>query len=322
MLKNMNNTVKQYAVNLTKRSWKTFWNLIKVMVPVMIVVRIAQQFGLIEFLSPFLEPLMKLMGLPAEAGIVWLTGTFVGIYASFGALPVLSGLEITSAQLSILCVLILFTHALPVEQAIIKRAGGSLIGTTALRIGTAIIYGIIISWICRLTGFLSEKADVASFRHFTKPANTWSEWALSSASSLVMILIVIFLILMLLDFFDKVGITKWLMDLMAPLLKFSGLDRQTTPVTTIGILLGISFGGALIIQQTKEHNIERRALSLSLCWICLSHALIEDTGLMLALGADIWVLLVGRLIITLFIIKLLAIVLDTISRNRIRRQRA
>ncbi len=311
-----------YIKKLTDRSWKTFWSLIKVMLPVMIIVRVAQQFGLIEFLSPMMEPLMRLMGLPAEAGIVWLTGTLVGIYASFGALPVLAGLEMTNAQLSILCALILFTHAIPVEQAIIKRAGGSFFGTSALRIGTGIIYGIIMAWICRITGFLSDKADVASFQHLTKPANTWTEWAISSASSFAMILVVIFVLLMLLDVLDKLGITKWLMNLMEPMLKFSGLDKQTTPVTTAGIMLGITFGSALLLQLTKDKDIEQKALSLSLCWISLSHALIEDTALMLALGGNIWVVLVGRVIITLLIIKLLANILDFTSRHRLRRQQA
>jgi hypothetical protein len=40
--------------------------------------------------------------------------------------------------------------------------------------------------------------------------------------------------------------------------------------------------------------------------LSLSHSLIEDTVIMLALGADIWVVLVGRVVLTLIIMMLLA----------------
>jgi len=58
--------------------------------------------------------------------------------------------------------------------------------------------------------------------------------------------------------------------------------------------------------MARKNNYPKRTLFLSLSWLSLSHSLIEDTAIMLALGADIWVVLVGRVILTLIIIAFLA----------------
>ncbi|MGH1352617.1 MAG: nucleoside recognition domain-containing protein [Methyloligellaceae bacterium] len=301
--------MKTYLPALISRTWLTYWDLIKVMVPVMVLVKIAKDLGAIDYISPILQPVMQVMGLPAEAGIVWAATMLTNIYGGFGALPVLAGLEMSVAQVSILCTAMLFAHSLPVEQAVVKKAGASFWFTTSLRIGAAVFYGVVVSWICHLTGFLSEAADVASFKQFAQESTTYLDWLQSSAISLFTILVVIFVLYIFLDVLEKTGITKILLKLMAPLLNFSGLNEQTTPITTVGVLLGLSYGSGLIIQAVREGNIERRAIFLSLCWLCMSHALIEDTALMLALGGNIWIVLVGRVVLTILVVRLLALVL-------------
>jgi hypothetical protein len=45
-----------------------YWELLKVMVPIMIVVRLGVEFGLIEHVSLIFTPFMDMVGLPPEAG--------------------------------------------------------------------------------------------------------------------------------------------------------------------------------------------------------------------------------------------------------------
>jgi len=94
--------------------------------------------------------------------------------------------------------------------------------------------------------------------------------------------------------------------MLTPLLRFSGLDARAAPVTTVGVLLGLTYGGALIIEESDKQQFDARTRFLALAWLCLSHALIEDTILLLALGANLWIVLVGRVIITLVLIAALA----------------
>ncbi|CAM3582686.1 nucleoside recognition domain-containing protein [Thalassospira profundimaris] len=303
----------RYAFDLINRSQKLFITLIKVMLPVMVIVRIAEEFGAVELVSNWLAPVMALIGLPPEAGLIWATCVLVSMYGAVGAFIGLAAhLDMTAAQLSALCAMMLFAHGLPVEQAIVKRAGASFWATTALRVGAAIGYAALVTWISDLTGWLSEPVDFSwmvgseAATAATSGLAAWMDWSIQVVKSLVVTFGVIVGLLILLDILEKTGITARITQAMMPVLRISGISRDVAPVTTIGVLLGITYGGALIIDEARKNNYPKRTLFLSLSWLSLSHSLIEDTAIMLALGADIWVVLVGRVILTLIIIALLA----------------
>ncbi|WP_417812303.1 hypothetical protein [Thalassospira alkalitolerans] len=302
----------RYFFDLFNRSQRLFITLIKVMLPVMIIVRIADEFGAVALASDLLSPVMGVIGLPPEAGLIWATCALVSMYGAVGAFIGLSAhLDMNAAQLSALCAMMLFAHGLPVEQAIVKRAGASLIATTVLRLGAAVSYAALITWISTTTGWLSEPVDFSWMAGGeTVVAATglagWIDWSMQTVKSLVVSFAVIVGLLIILDVLDKTGITNRITNGIMPILRVSGLSREVAPVTTIGVLLGLTYGGALIIDEARKNNFSPRTLFLSLSWLSLSHSLIEDTAIMLALGADIWVVLVGRVILTLLIIAALA----------------
>lgn len=300
-----------YIATTVSRSWHMFLAIAKIMVPVMIGVQVAQHFGLVDALGLVLGPVMGLLNLPAEAGIVWATTLLMGIYGGLASLSTLSGtFELTAGQLSALAAMMLFAHNIPVEQSIVRRAGASFGITAGLRIGTAAVYGGIVAWVSQLTGWLSEPinldwlrgADVIS----DAPAHGYWAWMQATAFSLLLTFVIILTLVVVLDIFNKLGITRRITTAITPALRFSGLDAQVAPVTTVGVLLGLSYGGALIIEESQRLQFSARTRFLALSWLSLSHSLIEDTILLLALGADIWVVLVGRVLVTLAIVAFLA----------------
>ena len=135
---------------------------------------------------------------------------------------------------------------------------------------------------------------------------------MSSVVSLAATFVIIVALILLLDLFERTGITRRFTAAIMPLLRLSGLSRDLAPVTTVGVLLGLTYGGGLIIKEAQEKNFEPKMRVLALCWISLGHSLIEDTGLMLAVGADIWVILVLRVMLILLLIRLVALAMDTV----------
>lgn len=300
-----------YIKTTFKRSWYMFLAIAKIMIPVMFLVKIAQDLGLVKWLGLFLAPVMSLMNLPPEAAIVWVTTVITSIYGGLASLATLSSsLDITVGQISALGAMMLFAHSVPVEQSVVRRAGASFIVTLALRLTTAIVYGATFAWISKLTGWLDEPANIAWLSGSnvveSDVGNGYLHWIKSTAFSLLLTYCVIIALVIILDAFEKLGITKRFTTLITPILNFSGLSKEAAPVTTVGVLLGLSYGGALIIEESKKKKFSARTRFLALSWLSLSHALIEDTILILAIGANIWVILVGRVIVTLFIIALLA----------------
>ncbi len=312
----------RYLTDLARRSLTTFAELLQIMLPVMILVRLGNTFGLSEALAWLLAPVMGLAGLPPETGIVWATALLTGVYGGIGAyLVLLPDLGMTVAQHSILCAMILFAHALPVEQAIVRRAGASFLLTSLLRVGAALTYGATVAWICAATGALSEPLEPILLGGGAADAG-WGAWAVETAVSLASILVIVALLFALLDGLKALGVLRWTTRLLEPLLRGIGLDPRMAPMTTIGMLLGLTYGGALIIQATKDQQFDARARFLALACLSLSHALIEDTALMLALGADVWIVLVGRLAFTLAIVAALAALLKRwpVSTGRLRKR--
>ncbi len=298
--------MKSYLKNLARRSLGSFATLVKIMLPVMLVIRIGEEFGLSETLGTGLAPVMHLAGLPPEAGIVWATGMLTGLYGGIGAyIALFPQMELSITQGSILCAMMLFAHSIPLEQAIVRRAGASFLLTSFLRIGGALLYGAGVAWICGLSDALSAPLEL----DWLTAAETdpgWGAWALSTAGSLASIFGIIVALFIGLDLLEKLGVMRRITAAIEPALRVIGLDTRLAPLTTIGLLLGLTYGGALIIQATKEQDFTPRAKFLALSLLSLSHSLIEDTALMLALGADIWIVLVGRVGFSLAVIAVLA----------------
>ena len=300
-----------YLSSLCRRSGRMFFAVAKVMVPVMLAVEAAQHWGLIQALGQMIAPGMALLNLPPEAGLVWISNVFMGVYGGIAVLIAVStSIDLTTGQLNALCAMMLIAHSIPVEQAIVRAARASFAATAGLRIGAALLYGGAIAWASQLTGVLTDPVSLAWLQGSTliKGATEGGYWAWiqSTAATMLMLLVIIFALALLLDVLERLGITRRITALLAPVLRLSGLDSRVTPVTTVGVLLGLTYGGALIIEAAKKHQFDARTRFLALAWLSLSHGLIEDTILMLALGANVWVALVGRLIITILIVALLA----------------
>jgi len=231
----------------------------------------------------------------------------------YGGIASLAGLassiDMTTGQVSALCAMMLFAHAIPVEQSIVRRAGASFAATAALRIGTAAVYGAAVSWASHYTGVLADPVSFEWLRGSSLMSAGGSgvfAWLQSTAFSLALTFLIIMGLAFALDMLERLGITRRFTAAMMPLLRLSGLDARVAPVTTVGVLLGLTYGGALIIEEAEKQKFSARTRFLALSWLSLSHSLIEDTLLLMALGADVWVILVGRVMLTLAIVAALA----------------
>ncbi len=298
-----------YLVRLLARSRRLFMTLMKVMLPVMVAVRLAEHWGWIEALGHAVGPAMAWLALPPEAGLVWITGAAVGIYGAIAAMIGLAPqLELSAGQLSALAAMLLFAHSLPIEQSIVRRAGASWWATGALRIAVALGYGGAVAWASRLSGVLAEPVSLAWMGAGAPSGGEHGlvDWLQATALSLAVTFAILVALLVLLDVLERAGLTRRITTLLTPLLRVSGLDARAAPVTTVGVLLGLTYGGVLVIEEAEKQHFSARTRFLALAWLSLSHALIEDTLLLVALGANVWIVLVGRVAVTLVLIGALA----------------
>ena len=268
----------------------------------MLLVRVGEQFGLSDGLAALLAPLMQVVGLPAETGIVWALTLLTGIYGGAGVyLSMMPSLDITVAQHSILCSMMLFAHALPVEQVVVHRVGANGWVTGAFRVVAAVVYGVVANWFCVSTGFLSQKLESPAAKLFTSDPG-WLDWLFDTALYVVLLSAVVAALLVLMDALKKIGLIDILNAMLRPLLGLVGIERQLAPVATTGVLLGVVYGGALMLDEVRSGEYTKRSIFSAMLLVCLVHALIEDTLVLLAIGANIWIILIGRVLFSMVLL--------------------
>lgn len=124
-----------------KKGLETTWILAKTIVPVYIFVTILNHTPVINWITVIFEPLMGIFNLPGEAAIVLVVGNLLNLYAAIGAIK---AIELTAAQVTILAVMLSFSHSLLVETAVTRKLGFKVSHALIIRMGLAIIFGIIV----------------------------------------------------------------------------------------------------------------------------------------------------------------------------------
>lgn len=120
---------------------KVTWELTKVVVPVYVLVTILKYTPVLPYISKYMAPVMCIVGLPGEASLALVLGYLVNIYAAIGAI---TPLDLTAKQITIISVMLLLAHSLPMETAISKKTGVRVTGLVTLRlvVGFALAAGL------------------------------------------------------------------------------------------------------------------------------------------------------------------------------------
>jgi hypothetical protein len=126
----------------TSKGFKTTWTLAKVIVPIYIIVTILKYTPVIGWIAILFEPLMQLFGLPGEAAIALVMGNLLNLYAGIG---VMVTLPLSMKQITIMAVMLSFSHSLLVETAVSKRVGVSVPMVLTVRLGLMVLSGVLMN---------------------------------------------------------------------------------------------------------------------------------------------------------------------------------
>ena len=289
---------------LAAETWLTSWELVRITVPVVVLVKLLEEVGGIALLSSLLEPFMGLMGLPGELGLVWATAICTTLYGGLAVFAAIGpGLDLTVAQVTGLASAMLIAHALPIELSISKRAGAPLWPVALIRFCGAIAYAAILDVVCRSLSIWQQPATLI----FSAPPGqaTLLQWALQQLQNIVLIIGVIFVILLFMRLLRRLGVLTLLENVLAPVLPVFGMSRRAAPLAVVGMVMGLGVGGALIIREAQGEVMSRREIFNSMALMGLCHGLIEDTLVMMAMGGRLGGIFWGRILFSLLVIFLL-----------------
>jgi len=297
--------LKKTVIELFFDALRASGELFKIIVPISIATRFLQQWGIVDQLGVLLGPVMELVGLPGQLGLVWATGMVTSIYGGMVVFAsVAPGLELSVAQVTVLGSMILVAHGLPVELRIAQKAGTRFRAMALIRIGGALLLGWLLHMSYQLSGTLQQANHALWNPAEVEP--TWSAWVFAELRTIVMIFIIILGLMTFLRVLKKLGISDLMTRLLEPVLAVLGMGREAAPITIIGMTLGLSYGGGLIIQEAQSGRLSQRDIFSSVALMGLCHSIFEDTLLLMVLGAHISGIFWGRLLFSLLVVFLLA----------------
>ncbi len=306
----MNMRLRAAFAALARETWQTSWELIRIMVPVMILVKVLEQYGAVAVLGQVLEPVMGLIGLPGELALVWATAMLTTLYGGMAVFALLApDLALTAGQVTVLCSAMLIAHSLPIELSISRKAGAPLVPIGLLRFLGAIAYCLLLDRVCRGYGLWQQPAALLFGAPPADP--TLVAWSLQQLENLGLIMLVIFCILVVMRLLRRIGVLRLFERLLEPVLPVFGMGREAAPITVVGMIMGIGYGGALILRETARGTMARHEITHSMALMGLCHGLVEDTLLMAAMGGMLGGIFWGRicfsLIVTFLLVRILSI---------------
>ncbi|MDX5362982.1 MAG: hypothetical protein LPJ91_02340 [Pseudazoarcus pumilus] len=283
-----------------------YFTLLKVMVPALVIVKALDLLGGTTWLAYALSPVMSLVGLPDEIAIVWAAALLVNLYTGMVVFfDVAPQLGLSVAEVTVLGTMILIAHSLPVEGAVARAAGVSWRATLAIRLGGALVLGTLLNLAYSSSGTLQQPA-----RLLWQPAgpadNSLLAWGVAQLQMLALIFVVIAALMLSLKALRALRVERFIHALLAPMLRFIGIGREAGHITVIGFTLGISFGAGLLIREARTGVLNRRDMFLTMGFLGLCHSVIEDTLLIVLLGADLSGILWARIVFALLVIAALA----------------
>ncbi len=115
--------------------------------------------------------------------------------------------------------------------------------------------------------------------------------ALVSYAKIAMIIIPVLIIM---EMMRDLNVIKVVTRLLHPLIKRFKIADEGTFLVAIGMIFGLTYGSGVIIQSAKDGHLDRRSLIVVGVFLATCHALVEDTALFTAMGANVIIIMAVR----------------------------
>jgi hypothetical protein len=296
-------SVLDFSKQLGKDVLRTVLILFRIMIPISIIVKLLQMAGFIAVIGDMLYPVMKYVGLPGEMGLVWATGMITNLFGGIIAfISISNGMDLTVAQVTVISIMMLVAHTFPIELQIARKTGVRLVAMFLIRFCFAFIFGWIIFRLYDALGWQTQTAQIV-WKPSALPDNSPGAWAIGELKNYGVIVCFIFCLMLLLRVLKMIGVIDIITRGLNPFLKFMGIGKEVTTIALVGLTLGVVYGGALIIDEVKSNpSIPKKDILYAMALMGLCHSVIEDTILMVSLGASFVGVFVIRFVLSVIVV--------------------
>ena len=290
----INRLVKCVRLALPRSLSICLW-LLKVMLPISLAVRVLQYVGVIDWLAGYLSPVFSYIGLSGDSAFVFLTSIFLPLYPT---IAVMTTLTLTLREATILAVMCLISHNLPVECSVAHKTGSRFGEIVAFRIIMSFVAAVVLNWLLP-----QSDAPFSFLASATAEVTSWgmllTQWLTSSLSLVVTIVLIVTALMVLQRVLEEFGWMHRIAHSLSPLMRLFGLPSGCSLLWLTGNVVGMAYGAAIMIDEVEEGRLTREEANLVNHHLGVSHSLLEDTMLFVAMGISFWWIFLTRLVLAM-----------------------
>ncbi|WP_027965407.1 nucleoside recognition domain-containing protein [Halalkalibacillus halophilus] len=289
------------------------WALGKIIFPITVLVMLLRYTPLFPIVIGWLEPVMRLFGLPGEAAVPIVLGNLLNLYAGIGAIV---SFDFTVKEVFILAIMLSFSHNIIIESAVASKVGVNFWIIAGVRMSLAAISAIVINLVWQGG---SEQAQYGLISNETDPSG-WAEIVLTAFQtafmSIVQLAAIVIPLMIVMQWMRDQKWLDWLSDKLAPMTKIIGVEKNASMTLVAGLTIGLAYGAGLMIQAMQEDGVSKKDMYLVLIFLVTCHAVVEDTLIFIPLGIPVWPLLAIRLVTAILLTMLVAYVWKQVEKNK------
>lgn len=274
------------------KGWQGFIWMSRIILPVSLVTFLLEYSGLLQHMDGLVEPLMGAIHLPATAALPLLAGVLTGIYGAIAAMAVL---PFTIDQMTLMAVFLLIAHSLIQEGLVQHQSGCPVWMATGVRLTASVLTLLVLGWI--VGPETAQKAGGGAsgvVRVMFWPAIGGWAWIMTWLCLKILLIITVLMIFM--EILKQYRLIDKVVRIIEPFLGILGLDRQVGMLWMTAAVFGLTYGGAVIVAETRERQFSPDQLKTLHVSIGINHAMVEDPSLFLPLGIHPFWLWIPRLV--------------------------
>lgn len=296
--------LRHVVATATPQAIRTIGWIIRLTVLVSFIVFLMQYTGLIQWISAWVSPVFHLFGLRGDAAMAFVSGYFINIYSS---IAVISTLDLTVREITILATMSTAAHAIIVEGAVLHKTGTPTLYTITLRTLASLALGVVLNLLLPgrpdfVAGGTLTASEVPMFAIQGDFWPLFGAWLLGAVRLSVMMCVLIYLLNILQRMLYEFGVMERISRLLSPLLAIFGLPKKTSFLWIVANVIGLSYGSAAMLDEVAHGNISRREINLLNTHIGISHSNLEDLLLYASIGGIWWVILLSRWVMTTLLV--------------------
>lgn len=290
--------------NGLRNGFATTWRLGKIIFPITLGITILQYTPAIDWFVWLFQPMMSLVGLPGESALALVLGNLLNLYAAIGTILTM---DLSVKEVFILAMMLSFSHALPVETAILRQIGIKAWPILLLRISLAISSAVVIHHFWQggqqkaKFGFVPEQPEVV---------NGWLDIVIhglyTACFGILQMALIIVPLMVGIQLLRDVNGLQICSKVVSPLTRFIGASDRTGVTFMAGLIFGLGYGAGVMMQTAKEDNLSVKDIYLISIFLAACHAVVEDTLIFIPLGINVLPLLIVRLVAAIVITAIIA----------------